>query len=185
MKKLLFGFLITLLLIGATTLKRKAQRPEVGESSPVKQTVPSLSIPGITRKKNVPNHSQLTPDELNNLRERQSFVSYLETSFSRLPTLSSLKLGKDGDFHHVPPQVIESSEIFGEIADRLKRSPQLIKDGLRFYAACALNEQLVTSIRAVCARNLKDWSKKSRIDTSQVVIPENIERIANVIPSRE
>jgi len=79
---------------------------------------------------------------------------------------------------------LQTSEVFGEISDRLKTSPNLIKEALRFYRACALNEQLVTSIRAVCTRNLKDWSKIARIDISKIEIPESIEKIADVIPSR-
>ena len=134
--------------------------------------------------KKIPTRTNLDPEQIARLKELKKFRVYLESSYLRLPSIESLKLSKEGDFHHVPPTVIESSEIFGDIADRLNKNGYLIRDALKFYSACALNEQLVTSVRAVCARNLKDWSSKAKIDISRIEIPDTIQKIADVLPGR-
>jgi len=183
-QKILIGFTIGLLLVSASFLSQHLRRKDISETLVTSSESSKIIIPGIIGRTKKPVYSNLTPEEQRKFKERQSFLVYLESSYLRLPTISSLKLSKDGDFHHVPINVIESSEVFGEIADKIKTNPSLIKEALRFYGACALNEQVVTSIRAVCARNLKDWARKTNTDISRVILPENIERVSEVLPNR-
>lgn len=139
-------------------------------------------IPELMGNKRVKKSSQLSSEEFSKVEEKRKFRSYLETSYLHLPSIENLRLSKSGDFHLVPAEVIQSSEIFGEIAERLSANPSLTPEALNFFTACASNQLLVTSVRAVCARNLKDWALRASIDVSKISIPENIERIADFLP---
>lgn len=141
-------------------------------------------IPELMGKKDTSSMVGVNTAEVLRENEKAQFRNYLETSYVRLPTLQAISLSKNGDLHRVPPEVLESSEVFGYIAEKLKSNPSLTRDALSFYNACAANEQLITSIRAVCARNLIDWAKKAQIDISQVHIPEKILQIVVVLPER-
>lgn len=184
MKKFLIVILIVLLLICAFALKRLSHRSETIIANGEVQQTQSFSLPEVVGKKSKSQYTNLSPQQILILKQRKKFIQLLESSFIRLPTISSMRLDKDGSFHHVPSNVLQASAVFGEISESLKENSALTKDAIRFYIACTLNEQIVTSIRAVCARNLKDWAFKERIDVSNVVIPEEIERIAAQIPTR-
>ncbi|MFM8314214.1 MAG: hypothetical protein ACKOA8_08005 [Deltaproteobacteria bacterium] len=172
---------ITLASVGFYFLK---PQPKIHLQEESALSMPNSLMPELMGAKKIPTRTNLDPEQIARLKELKKFRVYLESSYLRLPSIESLKLSKEGDFHHVPPTVIESSEIFGDIADRLNKNGYLIRDALKFYSACALNEQLVTSVRAVCARNLKDWSSKAKIDISRIEIPETIQKIADVLPGR-
>lgn len=185
MKKIILFTSSVLIVVGLTFWKATLHLnppPKKPQQSPL--AFPNAVIPNLMGVKNKNTARLTTPQAPNSTEEVRVFRNYLENSYIQLPSITSLRLNRDGDFHHVSPSVLQTSEVFGEISDRLKTSPNLIKEALRFYRACALNEQLVTSIRAVCTRNLKDWSKIARIDISKIEIPESIEKIADVIPSR-
>lgn len=183
-----YRFVIAIvLLFGFTYLVLKPKRnPEphytAKEQSPL--AIANKVIPDLIGAKKDKSQLHSSPEEIARIREAKQFRNYLQTSYVRLPTIESIRISKDGDLHRVPPEVLESSEIFGNITDKLKANISLTRDALRFYNACAANEQLMTSIRAVCARNLIDWAKIANIDISQVQIPEKILQIANVIPGK-
>ncbi len=176
---ILFFILIAALIIGFA-FRGQSKEKKIGQHSPL--ALPNKIIPELMGAVKTKKSYNTTPEELVRTQEIQRFRNYLETSYVRLPSIETVRLSKEGDFHRVPFEVIESSEIFGEIADKLKSNSTLTKEALKFYSACAINEQLITSIRAVCARNLIDWSKKARIDISRISIPDNIIRIAEVLP---
>jgi hypothetical protein len=184
MKKLVFFTSIVLIVLTLAIWRSHSEPIKTAKPEESPLAFPNAIIPNLMGAKNNDGHRTATPQGPSRNEEIRIFRTYLESSYIQLPSLTSLRLNKEGDFHRVPPSVLQASEVFGEISDRLKTNPKLIREALRFYRACALNEQLVTSIRAVCTRNLKDWSKVAGINISKVDIPESIERIADVIPAR-
>jgi hypothetical protein len=183
MKKTIF---FTVLIVAFGTLvfsqRKPNEKPEKNFEAPL--ALPNSVIPELMGAARTKKGTNLSTAELAGLEENKRFRTYLENSYIQLPLIENIRMTKDGNFHHVPTEVIGSSEIFGEIADRIKANPALTREALRFYSACAVNEQLITSVRAVCTRNLKDWAKIAKIDVSKVEIPDDIIRIADVLPHR-
>lgn len=176
---------VTTFLFGLVLWSFRATEPkptQKAQKSPL--ALANKVIPELMGKRNAPSVNGVNSTELLRTREKEQFRNYLETSYVHLPTIQAISLSKNGDLHRVPQEVLESSEVFGYIAEKLKSNPNLTKDALSFYNACAGNEQLITSIRAVCARNLIDWARKARIDISNAHIPEKILQIAIVLPER-
>jgi hypothetical protein len=177
----LFGLLVVAFLAFALGQTGKSKVSSLNaKESPL--GLPEAVIPELMGSSQPKTGAGVTNAQVQQIEESKKFKSYLESSYIRLPTIASLRLSKDGDFHYVPAEVIQSSEIFGEIAEKLSRNPWLTQEALNFFSVCAGNEQLMTSVRAVCARNLKDWAHRAQIDISKVQIPENISRIADVLP---
>ncbi|MSP19006.1 MAG: hypothetical protein EXR74_05500 [Bdellovibrionales bacterium] len=174
----LVGILVAVYSLSGPRVDAKAATQE----SPLKYA--NTVIPELMGVPKAKKRLDVSPDMTAKLELAKSFRTYLETTYLRLPSIEKLKLSKNGDLHHVPTEVIESSEIFGDIADKIKNNSTLIMDALKFYSACSLNDQLITSVRAVCARNLQDWAKTANINISRVEIPENILKIADVLPRR-
>jgi hypothetical protein len=183
MKKTIIS-LVLVAVIGTAffSLRKTQEKNQKLKEAPL--AMPNSIIPELMGAPKSKKEINLSPAQLATLEENKRFRNYLENSYLQLPLIENIRMTKDGNFHHVPTEAIESSEIFGEIADKLKANPSLTRDALRFYSACALNDQLITSVRAVCARNLKDWAKIARIDVSKVEIPDNIVRIADILPHR-
>ncbi len=184
MKKIgLFLLGLIVLLVAVYSLSRpRADAKAATQESPLKYA--NTVIPELMGVSKVKKRADVPPDITAKLEQAKSFRTYLETAYLRLPSIEKVKISKNGDFHHVPTEVIESSEIFGDITDKIKNNSTLIMDALKFYSACSLNEQLITSVRAVCARNLQDWASTANINISRIEIPENVLKIADVLPRR-
>lgn len=183
MRVKIFVIVVFLIGLGLLSLKSKNQVPiSPDKTSPL--AIANKVIPELMGKhtNNYDSNSKTADQQLN--YEVEKFRDYLKTSYVRLPNVQSLRLTQNNDVHRIPPEVLESSEVFGYISDKLKSNPTLVKDALSFYNACAANEQFITAIRAVCARNLIDWAKKANIDISRAQIPEKILQIAIVLPER-
>ena len=110
------------------------------------------------------------------------FGDFTANTLRSLPRLSSLR-EKGRDFHLPPPELMDSNEAFAEIAEKMRRDPRLIPEGLEFYRACAASDSL-TAIRAVCLRHLKDAIHRTKsafpLDDSQ--FSEIVKRVADELP---
>ncbi|NDD53330.1 hypothetical protein EBZ39_05570 [bacterium] len=96
------------------------------------------------------------------------------------PKKSVLK-EKDRELHKPPKELIDASGELGAIEDLLDKNPELTKEGLRFYRRCALKEDLLTSLRALCLHNLKTRAKKSGFDKKirWSDFPDHLHRISD------
>lgn len=88
---------------------------------------------------------------------------------------------KDRDLHKPPKELVDASSELGAIEDLLDKNPELIKEGLRFYRRCALTNETLTSLRALCLHNLKTRAKKAGLDNRirWSDFPEHLHRIAD------
>ena len=115
----------------------------------------------------------ISPEELA-FRQRSNQV------LEDFPKKSILK-ERGRDQHKPPKELVEASSELGTIEDLLDKNPNLAKEGLRFYRKCALKDELLTSLRALCLHNLKTRAEKTgfdkRIRWSE--FPDNLHRIAD------
>lgn len=116
---------------------------------------------------------EISPEEL-------SFREHANRILRSFPNKDILK-DKNRDLHKPPPELTDVGAEIGSIEELLDKNGKLIKEGLRFYRKCALNEGLLTSVRALCLHNLKTRAEeagfKNKIRWSE--FPDNLHRIAD------
>jgi len=116
---------------------------------------------------------EISPEELS-FRERTNRV---------LEDFPKKEILKDSgrDLHKPPPELVDASTELGAIEDLLDKNPELTKEGLRFYRKCALQEALLSSLRALCLHNLKQRAERAgltkKINWKQ--FPDKLHRIAD------
>lgn len=78
------------------------------------------------------------------------FEAFLDEISERLPTKEMFQYLTAREVHGHPRILLTTASDFGQLAERLHANVSLRPKGLEFYKGCALNNQLVTSVRAVC-----------------------------------
>jgi len=112
------------------------------------------------------------------------FKTLSQKTMAMLPTTAIVKERPEDDFHHAPPELIQSSQWLGKVADAIQSNPELLEEGLRFYDDCARNSEFFVATRAVCLSNLKDLHARSgsRYPYNPSDYPEEVVRVANKLP---
>ena len=87
----------------------------------------------------------------------------------------------DRDHHRPPPELTEAGAELGAIEDLLDKNPSLLREGLRFYKQCALQDEVLTSLRALCLHNLKVRAKSAGIENRirWQIFPNPLHRLAD------
>lgn len=114
----------------------------------------------IEQKDAAPEETRPLPDISS---EELAFRERAQQIIEDFPRKNILK-EKERDLHKPPRELIEAGNELGALEDLLDKNPNLIKEGLRFYRRCALTDDLLTSLRALCLHNLKIRSHKSGFD---------------------
>ncbi|MFM8268678.1 MAG: hypothetical protein ACKN9V_00685 [Pseudomonadota bacterium] len=112
--------------------------------------------------------------------EELAFRQRAQQALEDFPRKNILK-EQGRDLHKPPQELLDASAELGTIEDLLDKNPSLVKEGLRFYRRCALNEALLNSLRGLCLHNLKTRAKASgfekRIRWNE--FPDYLHRIAD------
>lgn len=106
------------------------------------------------------------------------FRSLGQEVLSQLTRKNQIDLNKDN--HHAPTYLVDSAYELGRIEDAVAANPKLAEEAVKFYRGCALQEDLMTALRAVCVSNLKEHASRAGISQSLSLqgIPEGIQRVA-------
>ena len=116
--------------------------------------------------------------------DTSDFQHLVNETLASLPNLEQLQNEKDNDFHHAPIELSKAGALLGEISQELINNPRLITQGIQFFKDCAQREEFLSSVRAVCLRDLQEWSK-GRPEENEIVLsdyPADIRRIAANLP---
>jgi hypothetical protein len=125
------------------------------ESSAVEKSAeavqPTASVAAVIA--DVPAKEQLS--ELTTLGQR---------ALNDLATRSQLRAGRDQDFHHTPPSLLESAVELGNYKEQLlkvlaqtsdtRERNQILSQGTAVYRQCLETDDALTSLRALC---YTDW----------------------------
>lgn len=110
----------------------------------------------------------------------EDFRKFLMETRNELPTRQDVKAYAAEDIHHANEALIKAGSKLGRIVATLEKDPSLIKEALYFYEDCALDQDILNSVRALCFSNLERWHKilgnESEINTDP--IPEHIRNLA-------
>lgn len=112
--------------------------------------------------------------------EELAFRERAERVLADFPQKHLLK-DPNRDLHRPPPELADAGAELGAIEDLLDDYPDLINEGLRFYKKCALKDELLTSLRALCLHNLKNRAKKTGKEASirWSEFPDQLHRLAD------
>lgn len=112
--------------------------------------------------------------------EELAFRQRAQRVLEDFPKKSILK-ERGRDPHKPPRELVDASNELGTIEDLLDKNPELVKEGLRFYRKCALTNELLTSLRALCLHNLKTRATASGFDKRirWNEFPDHLHRIAD------
>ncbi|MBS1983902.1 MAG: hypothetical protein JST16_06995 [Bdellovibrionales bacterium] len=102
------------------------------------------------------------------------FRSFLKETHAQMPKQSDLRKLTTQQAHHFPAPLEKAGALMGEIAERLEKDPSLTPEAVKFYAGCALDDQLPSSVRALCLANYTKRDPKA----PHLNVPENIKRVA-------
>lgn len=77
--------------------------------------------------------------------------------------------------------LLAASSGLGAISQSLRADTSLIADGLDFYRACVASDDILVAVRAVCLKNLRYWTSRSRstANTEEGSYPEQIKELAD------
>lgn len=117
--------------------------------------------------------------------EKAGFQKFLKAAFESLPKTEEIKASTDARSHHdTPESIMRAGSTIGAVADQIKKNKANVEAGLKFFKTCAENPEIVSSVRAVCLRNLVDFSSRYRnnVRVSFADYPYDVQRIARHIP---
>lgn len=84
-----------------------------------------------------------------------SFTDLVGEASSRLPKKT---LRTKGESHFVPAFVLEVAPALAKVQERMKSDHTAREAGIRFYSDCALADDVVTSVRALCLHLYRAWN---------------------------
>lgn len=114
----------------------------------------------------------------------EPFAEFSRETLQKLPTVDQVR-SRTSDFHRPPLELSEGAHLIAQVENRLRAEPRLAREGMEFYRKCALEESVLTALRAVCLRSLKDWAKKAKLKelVRKDEYSERLHFIADQLPS--
>lgn len=107
------------------------------------------------------------------------FVRYTEEVLRDLPQAKVLHEGQD--VHMTPTQVIRGGVLLAEVREKWRSDRTLIPAAERFYRQCAVKQETLESIQALCLRNLWDMTGSTSLDVAG--ISPRVVELASQLPS--
>jgi hypothetical protein len=81
---------------------------------------------------------------------KKDFAEFLSASQKRLPTKKQAQKLTAKEVHGHPAILNESAVDFGELAEKIEKTPSLKPQALDYYQNCAMDAELFSSVRALC-----------------------------------
>ena len=163
MKKIIIPFIIITLVIGVMMLKK--ENKEVSAEVSNEKELPAVSVPTTT---------QVSPTEEKPSAVKEELNDYLK----ELPTMGELKNLSEEEVHHTPAMIKEGGAILGKIHAEAEKNPERREDTLNFFKECAEDEDVVTTLRAVC------WNKvMTLVSEWQIFLPLSDANVSEEVKS--
>jgi hypothetical protein len=107
------------------------------------------------------------------------FEAKLAALLHSLPTVAQLRGSAQKDAHSVNTELLKAGQELGAISEELKHKPEFQPEAEKFYLSCALEENVASSVRALCYHK---WSAltaaRSSAPPEAQRVPETIRRLS-------
>lgn len=80
---------------------------------------------------------------------------------AKLPRREVIAKASEEEIHHGTPGLQEGSAVLGTVLREMTHNEKAIPDGVEFYRRCAKDEDVLTSLRAVCVKRLGEWAPRA------------------------
>lgn len=111
--------------------------------------------------------------------ERKHFIHKTEQLLERLPTVSDFEAQANSGQHTAPALSDELTAELQSVTDLVRNRAELRADGLNFYQACVMQENVQTSLRAVCLTHARRLAQELNRPLKLNSVPPLIEQLAN------
>ncbi|WPU64785.1 hypothetical protein [Peredibacter starrii] len=86
--------------------------------------------------------------------DQSDFQDELDRHLKKLPTMGDLKNLTAEEVHHTPEIILEGGGLIGKVYDEAEREPKKRLDAMNFFKKCAVDQEIATSIRAMCLNKI-------------------------------
>ena len=182
--KTLLVWVVVILVVGASwgITKKTAVMNHVSSLGTASSTRSSEGAPpsALERQQHAENQqATLSPSQE---EDRRTFQILTRDTLKALPSTEQLRatIKSNEDAHHTPPALMEAGRKLGAIAQRLASNSALRLTALDFYKECALDGQLVDSIRALCFGDFQmHHHDGDQVQLDESEIPQKIRDLAS------
>lgn len=105
----------------------------------------------------------------------------LDQVMEKLPTNDQIRDLSAEEVHHTPQAIKQGGVLIGTLLSRAQQEPERRKDSLKFLLQCAENDELASSVRALCWNSLlnkvTEW--KIFIPLADAKVPSQIKSLAS------
>ena len=106
------------------------------------------------------------------------FKTYLNETINSLPNKKAAQGLKDEEVHQNPKMVMDAGLRLGSIKKQIKLNSDFEEEGMKFYDQCAMKEDGLTPVRALCLANLVYMKNEKGEDFELEKYPEKVKELA-------
>ena len=111
------------------------------------------------------------PKDLEELKAKdfRGFREFTGQLLRKLPTNTQMAPASDGEVHHFPNSLIEFGNRLGWVKAAMEERNDFKEEGIEFYQACAREDDVISSVRALCLTNLLVFQKENKLPQEELV----------------
>ena len=136
--------LVVLIIIFVSIIFFKSML-ETNDKAAEKISITPYSVP--SRINDLPD---IKNEPIANETDVMEFQDELNRHYKNLPTLGDLKNLTAEEVHHTPEIITEGGGILGRVLDEAEKDPKKRLEAMSFFKKCAVDQEIATSIRAMC-----------------------------------
>lgn len=122
------------------------------------------------------------PAEGENAITSSEFNAMTRKALKMLPRQSDTAGLTANQVHYIPPPILSKIRILGEVADLVQARPDLKSDAANFYKKCALDGQIIATVRARCLAGFRRHGADLGLTVDDEAFPPDVVRLSKYIP---
>lgn len=106
--------------------------------------------------------------------------SFLNEGYAQFPKQKDLQKKSQGQVHFIPVEVKLTGEFISKVVTTSRSNKQFKDEAYPFFSKCARDEELPTTVRALCLSHYLRWAKDKgdKIDTAG--LPKKVIELSNL-----
>ncbi|MBT3586117.1 MAG: hypothetical protein HN509_14520 [Halobacteriovoraceae bacterium] len=112
--------------------------------------------------------------------EREEFETLGRRTISKMPLKKNIRKNSHGEVHSIPEATMEAGRQLARLKKILLKRPEFIPQGLKNYYQCANQNDIPTSIRALCLTNFVQFKRQIGESVDMKKYPKDVVRLAKL-----
>lgn len=112
--------------------------------------------------------------------DKKEIQTFLNKGYSQFPKQKDLQKKTSGQVHFIPVEIKLTGEFISKIVQTSRQNSKFKAEAYPFFANCARDGQLPTTVRALCLSHYLRWAKDKgdKIDTTG--LPKRVIELSNL-----